>query len=279
MNTPVGIIAGNGTLPIELAERLTQAGTAVSIFGIQGEADPVLHKYDYADVEWEKVGRLFAMLEARGIKRLTMAGGVVGRPQLRLTRLDWGGIRTLPGVLSALLAGDNEILSTVMSVFEKRGLTVCGAAELVPELLVEEGVLTKVKPKANDRARLAEGVKVTTALGPFDVGQACVVLGKRAVAVEGVEGTDAMLERVAHMRSIGRLPTTPSGVLVKIAKPGQDLRADLPTIGQGTVKTAKAAGLVGIGIAAGCSIILRREETVEAANKAGLFIAGIPTDG
>ncbi|MEL7228764.1 MAG: UDP-2,3-diacylglucosamine diphosphatase LpxI [Pseudomonadota bacterium] len=279
MNTPVGIIAGNGTLPIELAERLTQAGTAVSIFGIQGEADPVLHRYDYADVEWEKVGRLFAMLEARGIKRLTMAGGVVGRPQLRLTRLDWGGIRTLPGVLSALLAGDNEILSTVMSVFEKRGFTVCGAAELVPELLVEEGVLTKVKPKANDRARLAEGVKVTTALGPFDVGQACVVLGKRAVAVEGVEGTDAMLERVAHMRSIGRLPTTPSGVLVKIAKPGQDLRADLPTIGQGTVKTAKAAGLVGIGIAAGCSIILRREETVEAANKAGLFIAGIPTDG
>ncbi|MEL7272440.1 MAG: UDP-2,3-diacylglucosamine diphosphatase LpxI [Pseudomonadota bacterium] len=279
MNTPVGIIAGNGTLPIELAERLTQAGTAVSIFGIQGEADPVLHRYDYADVEWEKVGRLFAMLEARGIKRLTMAGGVVGRPQLRLTRLDWGGIRTLPGVLSALLAGDNEILSTVMAVFEKRGFTVCGAAELVPELLVEEGVLTKVKPKANDRARLAEGVKVTTALGPFDVGQACVVLGKRAVAVEGVEGTDAMLERVAHMRSIGRLPTTPSGVLVKIAKPGQDLRADLPTIGQGTVKTAKAAGLVGIGIAAGCSIILRREETVEAANKAGLFIAGIPADG
>ncbi|MEM9733704.1 MAG: UDP-2,3-diacylglucosamine diphosphatase LpxI [Pseudomonadota bacterium] len=279
MGSPVGIIAGNGTLPIELAERLVAAGTNVSIFGIQGEADPVLRRYDYSDVEWEKVGRLFAMLEARGIERLTMAGGVVGRPQLRLTRLDWGGIRTLPGVLSALLAGDNEILSTVMGVFEKRGFQVCGAAELVPELLVGEGVLTKAKPKTNDRTRLEEGVKVTTALGPYDVGQACVVLGKRAVAVEGVEGTDAMLERVAHMRKIGRLPAAPSGVLVKIAKPGQDLRADLPTIGQGTIATAQTAGLVGIGVAANRSIILRREETVIAANKAGLFIAGLPAHG
>lgn len=275
MTAPVAIIAGNGHLPIELAERLQAGGTPVVVFGIAEEAHEALRQFDYVDMQWEKIGYLFAMLRSKGVTRLTMAGGVVGRPQFRITRLDWGAIRTLPGVLSAMLAGDNQILTTIMAVFEKQGFTVCGASELLPELLVEPGPLTKAKPKANDRTRLAQGVEVAQALGPFDVGQGCVVLGKRAVAVEGVEGTDAMLERVAHLRTIGRLPETPSGVLVKIAKPGQDLRADLPAIGPGTVEAIKAAGLLGIGVEANRSIILKRAETITAANSAGLFITGL----
>jgi len=189
--------------------------------------------------------------------------------------MDLGAIRTLPRMLSVLFAGDNSVLSGVMSVFEKRGYRVCGVAELAPELLAKVGPNTTNKPNKKELDRLLTGVAVTHALGPYDVGQACVVNGKRAVAVEGIEGTDGMLKRIEELRSSGRLPDRKTGVLVKCTKPGQDFRADLPTIGPQTIENAHRAQLCGIGIEAHKSIIIDREETLSLAKQHGVFIYGL----
>jgi DUF1009 family protein len=276
--TPVAILAGNGQLPLEIGNSLKERGVPVLMICLQGEADINLDDFTHETIEWEKIGRLFKILERHQIKRITLAGGVVGRPELKLRKMDFGAIRTLPGLLSVLLAGDNSILSGVIAVFEKRGYSVCSVSELAPELLAMPGPNTTVKPNRRELERLLEGVGVTHALGPFDVGQACVVVGKRAVAVEGIEGTDGMLHRVRELRESGRLPNRKTGVLVKCTKPQQDERADLPTIGPQTVENAHRAMLCGIGIEAGKSIIIEREKTFELAKQLGIFIYGIDED-
>lgn len=275
---PVAILAGNGQLPLEIGHSLRSRGVNVLMIGLDGEADGNIGDFDHEIIEWEKIGRLFKILEERRVKRITLAGGVVGRPELKLRKMDFGAIRTLPGLLSVLLAGDNSILSGVMGVFEKRGYQVCSIAELAPELLAAGGPNTSQKPNRRELDRLLEGVAVTHALGPYDVGQACVVIGKRAVAVEGVEGTDGMLRRIEQLRASGRLPNRKTGVLVKCTKPDQDERADLPTIGPQTVENAHRAMLCGIGIEANKSIIIEREKTFRLAKKLGIFIYGLDED-
>lgn len=276
--SPVAILAGNGQLPLEIGQSLSSRGVPVVMIGLKGEADNSLSDFTHEIIEWEKIGRLFKILEEHGVKRLALAGGVVGRPELKLRKMDFGAIRTLPGLLSVLLAGDNSILSSVMGVFEKRGYQVCSVAELAPELLAKVGPNTSLKPNKRELDRLLEGVAVTHALGPYDVGQACVVIGKRAVAVEGVEGTDGMLHRVEELRSNGRLPNRKTGVLVKCTKPDQDERADLPTIGPLTIENAHRAMLCGIGIEANKSIVIEREKTFALAKQLGVFIYGLDAD-
>ncbi len=272
---PVAILAGNGQLPLEIGHSLRARGVNVLMIGVKGEADDTLDDFPHQIIEWEKIGRLFKILEEYGVKRIALAGGVVGRPELKLRKMDFGAIRTLPGLLSVLLAGDNSILSGVMGVFEKRGYKVCSVAELAPELLASVGPNTSHKPNRRELDRLLEGVAVTHALGPYDVGQACVVIGKRAVAVEGVEGTDGMLRRIEELRAYGRLPNRKTGVLVKCTKPNQDERADLPTIGPLTIENAHRAMLCGIGIEARKSIIIEREKTLQLAKQLGIFVYGI----
>ena len=275
---PVAILAGNGQLPFEIARGLKSRGVPVVMIGLKGEAEAELEDFTHEFIEWEQIGRLFKVLEKHKVKRLTLAGGVVGRPELKLRKMDFGAVRTLPGLLSVLLAGDNSILSGVIGVFEKRGYNVCSIAELAPELLATAGPNTSLKPNRRELDRLLEGVSVTRALGPYDVGQACVVIGKRAVAVEGVEGTDGMLRRIEELRLNGRLPNGKTGVLVKCTKPTQDERADLPTIGPQTVENAHRAMLCGIGIEAGKSIVIERDKTFQLAKQLGIFVYGIDED-
>lgn len=273
-NEPIGIIAGNGRLPVEVAEALQKGGHPVFICAIEGEADEAVSNFPHEVWAWEQVGRLFRLLKTNNVQRVVLAGGVVGRPVFKVSRMDWGGVRTLPGVLATLLSGDNAILTGVISIFEKRGFEVCNISELLPELVVAMGANTATKPKTADINRIAEGAAVSRALGSFDIGQACVVLGKRAVALEGVEGTDAMLQRVADLRTNGRLPKRKGGVLIKSVKPGQDERADLPAIGPQTIESVHAAGLVGIGVQAGKTLIVQREATLKRARDLGIFIYG-----
>lgn len=273
---PIAIIAGNGALPLEIADALTSKGQQIYVIGVEGEAEPAIVDYPHSFIPWGKVGRLFRVLREQEVERLVLAGGVVGRPKLKLSMLDLGALRTLPGILAAMLDGDNTLLSSVVSVFEKNGFSVLNIAELLPQLAVERGTITKIRPTKNDLQRLIEGSRVTRALGAHDIGQACVVVGRRAVAVEGVEGTDGMLRRVADLRKAGRLPRERAGVLVKSLKPGQDQRADLPTIGPDTISHCDAAGLRGIGVDAGKTLIVERKKTLSLANELGIFIHGLP---
>ena len=274
MEKSVAIIAGNGALPAELADELKKSGRKVFILGIADEAEPIIESFDHEYIHWGQVSRMFKLLRSRNVGDVTLAGGISRRPAIREMKLDIGAVLSLPRVLSWILDGDNAVLVGVIEAFKKKGFIVRGAHELVPDLLVKSGANTKRKPNDSDLERIELGFNVARTLGQYDVGQAVVVVEKRVVALEGVEGTDAMLERVTALRAAGRLPKKKGGVLIKCVKPGQDLRADLPSIGPNSIDRIVEAGLTGIGVEAGLTLMISREETLKRANKCGVFIYG-----
>lgn len=274
MEKSVAIIAGNGTLPVELADELESAGRKVFILGISGEAEPIIEKFDYDYCHVGQISRICKLLRYKNVCEVVMAGGISRRLSLWDMRLDLGAYLLLPKALGWMYSGDNAVLLGIIKSFREKGFVVKGAHELVPELLVKPGPNTRKSPGSKDIERIKFGFEVARALGKFDVGQAVVVIGKHVVALEGLEGTDAMLERVAGLRASGRLPKKRGGVLVKCVKPGQDLRADLPSIGPNSIDKIVEAGLSGIGVEAGFTLIISRDETLRRANKSGVFIYG-----
>jgi len=270
----VAILAGNGKLPVQLIDHLSSKGVPPFVMKLPG-AD-MLGAYDenHVDLRWENVGQIFPLCEKHSVGHIVLAGGVDGRPDLKFSQMDWPTLRTLPAVLGKLLKGDDAVLSSVISVLESRGLKVLGASEIMPDLMIGEGCIAG-KMGSNDRTRAAIGFQLIKALSPFDMGQACVVIGGRPVAVEGAEGTDAMLRRIMDLRDNGRLPQQRGGVMVKAPKAGQDRRVDMPTIGPQTVSRAVAAGLDGIAVRADATIILEREVCLDIAKRGNLFLAGI----
>jgi len=271
---PLGIIAGGGQLPCVVAEAAEARGLPLHIVGIRGEASPAIERFPHTWIKWGEFGKLFAALNDNACRDLVIIGGVT-RPDPSNIRLDLGALKNLPFLLSLGKGGDDHVLSNVVRFFEKKGYRVHGAGDVVPELLVEEGVLGKITPSAADRADIDLAFKVVDALGRLDVGQAAVVIKGYVVAVEAAEGTDAMLDRCATLRESGRTRGSGrTGVLVKMPKPGQEERVDLPTIGPETVKKASAAGLAGVAVAAGRVLMAERGATIETANQNGLFLLG-----
>jgi DUF1009 family protein len=183
----------------------------------------------------------------------------------------------LPRIAAAFRGGDDHLLSNVGRLVEQQGLRLLGAHEVAPEILVPQGALGRVQPSERDRADIALGFDYLRAAGPFDVGQAAVVTDKRVLAVEAAEGTDQMLTRVAQLRECGRIGTPKgAGVLVKAPKPNQDRRFDLPSIGPQTVEGVVRAGLAGIAVASGETVIAEPERLVAAADRADIFVVGTP---
>ena len=172
--------------------------------------------------------------------------------------------------------GDDNLLRAAIGLLEERGHNVVGVADLAPELLSPSGVLGARSPTETDRVSIATGLGLLRALSPFDIGQAALVRGERILAVEGPEGTDRMLARVRGgfgLAMFGRARL--GGVLVKVAKTGQDRRVDLPAIGPRTVLYAARSGLAGIAVGAGETLILERERTIAVADRLGLFVVGV----
>jgi DUF1009 family protein len=270
---PLAVIAGNGSLPLAVAEAAARTGRQVHMIGIRGETDPAMEHFPHAWVKWGEVGKLFATLEDRGCRDLVIIGGV-RRPDLAKIRFDSGVIRNLPRLLRLGLGGDDTLLSTVVRFFEEKGYRVHGAGEVAPELLACEGSLGTEAPSPESLADIERGFAVVEALGRFDIGQAAVVAGGRVLAVEASEGTDAMLARCAVLRREQRSGVR-SGVLVKAPKPGQEQRVDQPTIGPDTVRHCVEARLAGIAVAAGLVLVANRSETVAAADEQGLFLYGV----
>jgi DUF1009 family protein len=188
-------------------------------------------------------------------------------------------LKALPRIVSSLAGGDDALLKTVVGLIEQSGPKVVGAHEIVPDLVAGEGVITRARPTAADARDLAAAFAAAKAIGALDIGQAAVAIGGRVIAVEGIEGTDGLLARTAALRSHGRLSGKKRGVVVKCAKPGQELRADMPAIGPQTVAAAHQAGLAGIGVEAGRSLILDYEAVCVSADQLGLFVIGLPGNG
>ena len=268
---PLGILAGNGQLPLEVADAVQVGGRPVHIVGLEGDADPGIARHAHT---WVSIGRIGAMLRAfrdAGCRDLVILGGV-RRPDFRKIRLDLGFFLNLPVIFKLMRGGDDSVLRRVVGFFERSGFRVVGAHDVAPGLLAKSGLLGSFAPKPDVQRDIETGLAVIQALGSADVGQAVVIAGGRVVAVEAAEGTDAMLARLARLRGAGHGGA--GGALVKAAKPGQEMRVDLPTIGPGTIASAAAAGLDGIAVAAGQVLLADRAALHTRADEAGLFLFG-----
>ena len=269
----LGILAGGGRLPGQIAAAARAAGRDVFIIGLDGFAEPsVLAPWPHEVLRILAAGRIIAALRAHGCQDLVLIG-TVRRPSLLDLRPDAEGARLLARIGRAAFAGDDGLLAAVVRVLGEEGFRVRGAHEILAEALGPAGLLSRAAPDAVAMADIGRGVAVAQALGAVDVGQGCVVQQGVVLAVEAAEGTDAMLSRCGGLARPGR-----GGVLVKLVKPGQDRRADLPTIGPDTIRAAAAAGLRGVAFEAGGTIVADRVAAVAAADAAGLFLLGLEPD-
>jgi DUF1009 family protein len=275
---PLGLIAGGGLMPVRIADAAAKIGRPVFCILIEGFADPADYRaFAHEVVPLGAIGRMFALLRARGIADLVLAGRVK-RPSLLSFRFDAEGARQLAKLsMRAVLGGDDGLLTAVLKQLRAEGFNPVGAQELLSNLLVEEGLLTRMAPDEIAAADIARGIAVTRALGEADAGQGCVVQQGLVLAMEGIEGTDAMLERCAGLKREG-----PGGVLVKLVKPRQDIRVDLPVIGPETVRKAAEAGLAGIAFEARLhhagTLVVDRDATRAAADAAGIFLIALRPD-
>lgn len=268
----LAIIAGSGVLPRSIAESRRSAGLPYLVISFEGAAEPWMGRHPHQAHRFEKAGRLFAALRRAGCGHVVFAGAM-DRPQLKPWCADGKAVALIAKVGTLLVRGDNELLSGLAAIFEAEGFFVVGAVDCLDGLTADAGYLGQHRPGKVDRADAARGAAILAALGSVDVGQAVVVAQGLCLGVEAIEGTDALLVRVAALPPERRgRAVLPNGVLVKMAKPGQDRRVDLPSIGPRTVGAVARAGLRGIVVEAGGVNVLEREATVRAADRAGLFV-------
>ena len=277
LSSPVGVIAGGGAMPFAVADSLAARGIAPVLFALKGSCDPVrAERFRHHWISVGQLGRATKLFRSEGCRDLVFIGTLL-RPALSEVRLDWGTIRVLGRIMAAFRGGDDHLLSGIGRILEQDGFRMVGVKDVAPEILMPEGCITRATPDPAATADIARGREVLRALGPFDIGQAVVVIDGHVVAVEDIEGTDGLLARVARLRSEGRIRAKMGrGVLVKAPKSGQDLRFDLPTVGPATIDGVARAGLAGLAIIAGNTIAADSQAMIEAADKAGLFIQGLP---
>lgn len=276
-SAPIALICGGGSLPFALARTLEARGRHVLLLALRPWADPVAvarHRHHWVSVG--QLGHMMRFARAEGIRDLVLIGTLV-RPSLMRTRFDWLTLRALPRVVRSFRGGDDHLLSGLARIFEDHGFRLRGAHEVVPDILVPEGLLGRRAPGAGDLEDIARARALLAAIGPYDVGQAAVVADARVLAIEAAEGTDGLLDRVAEMRASGRLRGPEErGVLVKAAKPGQDRRFDLPTIGPRTIEGVARAGLAGLAVVAGETIVAEPGRVAQLADELDVFVIGVP---
>ena len=277
ISSPVGVIAGGGAMPFAVAESLAARGIATVLFPLRGACDPVrVEKFRHRWISVGQLGRATRLFREEGCRDLIFIGTLM-RPSLSEIRFDIKTLRLLGNVIRAFRGGDDHLLSGVGRLLEQDGFRMVGIKDVAPDLLMPEGCITRAWPSGNDTTDIERGRAVLAALGPFDIGQAVVVIDGHVVAVEDIEGTDGLLQRVARLRSEGRIRAASGrGVLVKAPKSGQDLRFDLPTIGPRTVEGVAAAGLSGIAVIAGNTIAAEPQAMIELADAKYLFVIGLP---
>ncbi len=269
----LGILAGGGNLPREVAEHAAASGYDVHIVGIDGEVDADFSDFAFTPVNWGAIGKMVSSFKSRGISDLVIVGSVT-RPDLKGIKPDLGFFRSLPRIFKIIAAGgDDSVLRKVIGFFESHGFRVRGVADVAPNLLIGKGPFADQHAAPEDLRDIALGFDLIRRLGHFDVGQGVVVNNQTIEAIEGAEGTDRMLQRVAHLR-VTKFAKSQNGVLVKRPKPGQELRVDLPTIGPETVVLATRAGLAGIAVLENATIAAQRDELIANANDSELFIEG-----
>lgn len=271
----IAILAGGGSLPGEIAARLKARGDHVHILAINGAAEITAGAGEtpQTTVDFAQVGKILRVLKNDDLTEMLIIGAVK-RPDLANMKPDLGFFQALPTLIRLIRAGgDDAVLRGVITFFERQGVRIVGPADIVPELLVSPGSLGLHCAGDRQKHDIAKGLSIIRRLAPFDVGQAVVVEQGEVLAIEGAEGTDRMLQRIARRRTDQN--RSEGGVLTKGPKPGQEMRIDLPTIGPNTVHNVQAAGLSGIAVAVGCTLTAERENLRNTADAAGVYVEGV----
>ena len=273
---PVAIICGGGTFPFTVADALLRNNRQVVLFALTGWADPERVKnYPHHWAHVVQLGRFLRLARRDGCRDVIFIGSLV-RPSLRqLINFDLATLRIIPRAIRHFRGGDDYLLTGMAKMLEDHGFRLLAAHEVAPEILVQEGALGQFSPTSKDIADIQHGLEVLRAMGPLDIGQAVVVASRHVIAVEAAEGTDQMLARVADLRRSKRFRAPlGTGVLIKAPKPGQDRRFDLPSIGPRTIEGVADAGLAGLAVIAGGTIVAEPQIVVQKADQAKVFVAG-----
>lgn len=265
----VGILAGGGPLPSQLARKLTEQGNPVFIVGFKGFVEEELIKnYPHQLIRLAAAGEILQSLRQHHCKDLVLIGPVK-RPSWSDLRPDVEGAKILARLGKALFKGDNGLLSAIIVILEEEGFHIKGAHEFLDHTLGAEGPLGKFFPVGKTWEDIKKAAHILTIMAPLDVGQGCVVRNGVTLAIETLDGTDAMLERCQGFYQ-GK-----GGILLKMPKSGQDIRADMPALGPVTIKKAAQAGLEGIAFIAGYTFLMHKEACKMVADENGLFLYGL----
>ncbi len=268
MSEVIGLIAGNGRFPVLFARAARAKGHQVVAVAMRGETEVAIEG-EVDALTWVKVGQLGRMIGAfksAGVTRAAMAGGVRKSRLFENARPDLLGIKLLA---QAVVRRDDGLLRAVAREFEKAGITIVDSTLFMPEVLAPAGVLTRAEPTASEWRDLRYGLGIAREVGKLDIGQTVAVREGVVLALEAIEGTDACIRRA------GELSRGKGAVIVKVAKPSQDMRFDVPAIGVATLDTLVAAHIRVLGVEAGRTLLLEPERIVGEANQRQLVLVGL----
>jgi DUF1009 family protein len=273
---PLAVVSAGGSLPFAVADKVLAAGRDVVVYAVRGHADAQrVEKYRHHWIAIGQLGRFRKLLAREDCRDVVFIGSLV-RPAWTQIRFDLDTLKVIPKIIASFRGGDDHLLTSLSRVVEGYGLRLLGPHEVAPDLLMPEGTLGAVMPGKDDLADIDIGLDYLRSNGRFDTGQAVVVGHNQILAVEAAEGTDGIVERIAQLRDTGRIRLPRGvGVLVKAPKPQQDRRFDLPTIGPRTIEGIARAGLAGVAVVAGETVIVEPEAVVSAADQAKVFAIGV----
>jgi DUF1009 family protein len=265
----LAIVAGKGDLPARIAEACSRQNRDYVMIGIEDNTPPeTVEQHPHFWIKLGALGKAFEIMRGNDVGSLVMAGRIE-RPSITTLRPDATTARLLAKLGTKLFAGDDRLLSTIIKFMEEEGFSVVGIDDVLDDVLMPEGLITKVFPNKQSQADIEIGVAMAKEIGRLDIGQAVVVQQGHVLGVEAMEGTDNLIARCGALKTAER-----GGVLVKVKKPHQERRVDLPTIGVETVRRVAEAGLLGIAIEAGGSLIVDRKAVEREANEHNVFVVG-----
>ena len=288
MKQRIGLIAGNGKFPFLVLDAARAQGFDVVVAAIKEETSPEIESRGAAAVHWLSLGELSKLIEAfkqEGVQRAIMAGQVKHKQIFSSIRPDW---RLAKLLLSLGTRNTDSLLGAVAKVLEDEGITLENSTALLEPLLARAGVLTKRAPSTDEQKNIEYGRAVARQLAQYDIGQTVVVAESACVAVEAMEGTDATIERAGQIMQslvdaaspVATQPTLSRALtVVKIAKPNQDMRFDVPVIGVKTIETMKTAGATCLALDAGKCLLLDGDAIIVAADQAGIAITALLRNG
>jgi DUF1009 family protein len=271
----IGLIAGNGKFPLLVLDAARARGMDVVVAAIREEASPEIESHGAAVVHWLSLGELSRLIEtfkSEGVSRAVMAGQVKHKQIFSSIRPDW---RLGKLLLSLGTRNTDSLIGAVAEVLKDEGITLMNSTALLEPLLAAAGVLTRREPTAEERADIDYGRRVARHVAEYDIGQTVVIAGGACVAVEAMEGTDAAIERAGQtMSALEGAASTLSRKLtvVKVAKPNQDMRFDVPVVGVKTIEVMARAGAGCLAVDAGKCLFLDGDEVIEAANRKEIAI-------